>query len=192
MNNPFFLSIIFLTSSFYTTACSNESLNETIKIARITTEIIEDVKNTSEIPSKNTMVSAKVIKILDGDTMEVLLNKTPIKIRLEHIDCPEKRGSQPFGNTAKQALSDLCFNKEINFDFNSKSDKYGRKIAVIYLKNGLNINKEMIKLGMAWHFKKYSKDQTYAQLEKEARSKKIGLWKDPNPTPPWEWRKSKK
>jgi len=57
----------------------------------------------------NKTFKAKVIRIMDGDTMEVLCQKTPIKIRLAHIDCPEKRGSQPFGNNAKIALSDLCF-----------------------------------------------------------------------------------
>jgi len=53
------------------------------------------------------------------------------------------------------------------------------------------INQEMVKRGMAWHFKKYSSDPLYAQLEIRARANKIGLWKLPHPVPPWEWRKSK-
>jgi endonuclease YncB( thermonuclease family) len=42
---------------------------------------------------------------------------------------------------------------------------------------------------LAWHFIKYSSNQEYAALEKTARAMKVGLWKDPNPTPPWNWRK---
>lgn len=192
MNKYFFLSISFLIFSILNIACSNENINDVLKITKYGTEIIELTKNKSVNSSNSSMVTAKVIKISDGDTMEVLWNKTPIKIRLEHIDCPEKRGGQAFGNTAKQVLSDLCFNKEVKFNIHSKSDRYGREIAVIHTLDGLNINKEMVRLGMAWHFKKYSNDKSYDKLEKEARAKKIGLWKDPNPVPPWEWRSSKK
>lgn len=130
--------------------------------------------------------TAKVIRIVDGDTIEVLFHELPIMIRLAHIDCPEKK--QAFGNKAKQALSDFCFGQEIEFDFIEK-DRNGRYICVIYNSEGVNLNQEMIRLGMAWHFKKYSKDQSYAELENEARKNKVGLWQEPNPIPPWGWRK---
>ncbi len=132
--------------------------------------------------------SAKVIRIIDGDTLEVLYGELPVMIRLAHIDCPEKRGKQPFGNKAKQALSNLCFGQNVEIKYDSK-DRNGRYICVIFNEDGLNVNKEMIRLGLAWHYKKYSSNQEYAELEKEARNSKIGLWSDPNPVPPWEWRK---
>ena len=139
---------------------------------------------------KKTTFSAKVIRIMDGDTMEVLYQNTPIKIRLAHIDCPEKRGSQPFGNNAKIALSNLCFGQQVKV-YGEKYDRYKRLIAVVANQNKQIVNQEMIKQGMAWHFKKYSSNPLYAQLEISARKRKIGLWSDAHPVAPWEWRKPK-
>lgn len=133
--------------------------------------------------------TAKVIRIIDGDTMEVLYEETPIKIRLAHIDCPEKRGKQPFGNNAKIALSDLCFGQRVTV-LGESYDRYKRLLALIINEAKQNVNQELVKQGMAWHFKRYSTDQTYHQLEMEARKNKIGLWQDQNPTAPWNWRKA--
>ncbi|WP_443945122.1 thermonuclease family protein [Pedobacter sp. AW1-32] len=134
---------------------------------------------------------AKVIRILDGDTMEVLYENKPVKIRLAHIDCPEKRRKQPFSQAAKQTLADLCFGENVTVEA-QKYDRYSRLIAVVINARKQVINQEMIRQGMAWHFKKYSSDSLYAQLEIEARKMKIGLWQDPNPVAPWEWRQRKK
>lgn len=139
---------------------------------------------------KNQTFIAKVIRIMDGDTMEVLYKKRPVKIRLAHIDCPEKRSTQPFNNQAKKALSDLCFGQQV-IVYSKNEDRYGRLIAVIINNRKQVVNKEMIKQGMAWHFKRFSSDRLYAQLEIEARKNRVGLWKDPNPIAPWDWRKSK-
>ncbi|WP_316755595.1 thermonuclease family protein [Pedobacter aquatilis] len=135
----------------------------------------------------NLVFSAGVIRILDGDTMEVLYQDHPIKIRLAHIDCPEKRGHQPFGIKAKQALSDLCFGQMVTVQ-GQKYDRYKRLIAVVINNKEQVLNQEMIKLGMAWHFKKYSNDPLYAQLEITARKNKVGLWQDSTAVAPWEWR----
>lgn len=134
--------------------------------------------------------TAKVIRILDGDTMEVLYQNSPIKIRLAHIDCPEKRYQQPFGAQAKKALSDLCFGQQVTVRV-QKSDRYKRLIAIVINYHRQIVNQEMVRQGMAWHFKKYSSDPVYAEIEIEARKHKVGLWRDPNPVPPWEWRKHK-
>lgn len=139
---------------------------------------------------KNKTFSAKVIRIIDGDTMEILYQKSPIKIRLAHIDCPEKRNHQPFGTQAKKALSDLCFGQQVTVK-SQKPDRYGRLVAVVINAKKQIVNQEMIKLGMAWHFTKYSDDETYANLEVKARKQKVGLWQELNPTPPWNWRKAK-
>ena len=133
-------------------------------------------------------LKAKIIRILDGDTAEILYGQLPIKLRLEHIDCPEKRGKQPFGNRAKIALSDLCFGQMVSVSSDGKFDRNGRLIGVIFNKDSLNVNKEMVRLGMAWHFKKYSDDMSYDHLEREARAAKVGLWSDPNPIAPWDYR----
>jgi len=135
--------------------------------------------------------SAKVIGISDGDTMEILYKKNPIKIRLAHIDSPEKRETQPFGNQAKIALSNLCFGRMVTVQA-EKYDRYKRLIAVVINDKNQNINKQMLKLGMAWHYKKYSKDSDYAKLENEARKNRVGLWQDNAPIAPWLWRENKK
>lgn len=146
------------------------------------------VVRVSQSTTKKKSLKAKVIRIVDGDTLEILLDKEPMKIRLAHIDCPEKRGKQPYGNAAKQALSDLCFGQIVKAEWSSK-DRYGRYIAVIYNKSGQNVNQEMVRLGMAWHYKQYSTDPIYSELEAKARKNKIGLWQDPNPVAPWDWRR---
>ncbi|MGM9474865.1 thermonuclease family protein [Pedobacter sp. GSP4] len=139
---------------------------------------------------KNHTFTAKVIRVMDGDTMEILYQNVPTKLRLAHIDCPEKRGHQPFGNNAKIALSDLCFGQLVTI-YVEKYDRYRRLIAVVVNNKKQVVNQEMVKRGMAWHFKKYSTDPLYAGLELKARKNKIGLWQDAAPTPPWLWRKSK-
>jgi len=133
--------------------------------------------------------TAKVTRIIDGDTLEVLYGELPVVIRLQHIDCPEKRRKQPFGKKSKQTLSNLCFGQNVTIKFSGEKDRNGRYICLIFNEKGLNVNQEMIRRGMAWHYKKYSSEIEYDQLEKEARKNKIGLWADPNPIPPWEWRK---
>ena len=134
--------------------------------------------------------TARVIRILDGDTMEVLYQEHPIKIRLAHIDCPENRYSQPFGKKAKQALFSLCFGQMVMVQ-GQKYDRYKRLISVVINDKKKVINQEMVKLGMAWHFKKYSSDTLYAQLEITARTNKVGLWRDADAVAPWDWRKTK-
>ena len=111
-------------------------------------------------------------------------NKT-YKIRLNGIDCPEK--NQAFGTKAKQFTSDLCFSKNVTTKITDK-DKYGRYIGDITLPNGTSVNQEIVKNGYAWHYKQYSNDQILADLENSAKKMKIGLWSDPQPIPPWEFR----
>lgn len=139
-------------------------------------------------PIKN--YTYKVIEIKDGDTFVVLYNNTKLVIRLAHIDCPEKK--QPFYVKAKQFAAQLCFGKKVTLIHNNNYDRNKRLIAeVVIAENNLNINKALVKNGLAWHFKKYSSSIEYATLETEARNKKIGLWSTPNAIDPWNWRKNK-
>ena len=135
-------------------------------------------------------LKVKVIGVKDGDTVEVLYYQLPIVIRLEHIDAPEKK--QPFGTVSKQKLSDLCFGKTVTILSRGKKGNYdsrGRMIAEILVDNKLNVNKEMLKSGLAWHYKKYSSSTEYAQLENAAKKSKTGLWRDKNPIAPWNFRR---
>jgi endonuclease YncB( thermonuclease family) len=134
----------------------------------------------------------KVIAIKDGDTIEVLFENNPITIRFAHVDCPEIKKSQPFGQAAKRFTSQICFGQIVTVENEGKFDRYKRLIAVIINDKNVNINKELVKAGLAWHFLKYSTDTSYDELELLARQSKIGLWADENPIPPWDWRKPKR
>jgi endonuclease YncB( thermonuclease family) len=140
-------------------------------------------------------ISGRVVGVSDGDTVTVLdAHKRTHKIRLLGIDSPEK--SQAFGERAKQSLSDLVFNKQVTVE-GSKQDRYGRELGKIML-DGQDINLEQIRRGMAWHYKQYARDQlpedrlSYAEAESTARQKRLGLWQDSQPVPPWSYRRAAK
>jgi endonuclease YncB( thermonuclease family) len=142
-------------------------------------------------PVQAVTLLGKVVTVTDGDTVKVLdASKTQLTVRLAGIDAPEKK--MPFGQKAKEALSDLVFNKTVEVE-TEKVDRYGRSVGKI-LVNGRDANLAMVNAGMAWHYKKYEKEQSlsdrllYANAEQEARTRKVGLWHDPTPVPPWEWR----
>jgi endonuclease YncB( thermonuclease family) len=130
------------------------------------------------------------VGVLDGDTIEVLHNGKAQRIRLHGIDCPEK--GQPYGNNAKQATSALVFALEVTLQIYGK-DKYGRILADVLLADGTNVNHTLVKDGWCWWYRKYAPDDVMlAALEAAAGSAQKGLWADPNPTPPWEFRKSQR
>lgn len=129
----------------------------------------------------------QVVGVIDGDTIEVLHNQRPKRVRLYGIDCPEKR--QAFGQRAKQATSALVFGKDVTLQTRSK-DKYGRPVADVLLPDGTNVNQTLIKEGWCWWYRKYAPaDKELARLEGEARDTNRGLWAAPHPVPPWDWRK---
>ncbi len=131
--------------------------------------------------------SGSVVSVLDGDTIDVLHTGKAERIRLHGIDCPEKK--QAYGQKAKHAASALVFGKEVTLHTFGK-DKYGRTIGDVLLPDGTNVNQELVKEGWCWWYRKYAPGDTMLErLESEAREAKKGLWVEPNPVPPWEWRK---
>lgn len=142
--------------------------------------------NIAEAPD----VNGKVVSIADGDTFTMLTTSNKqVKVRLYGIDCPER--AQNFGTVARQELSALVFGQLVRIDKKDK-DQYGRTIAVVFNNKGLNVNEEMLRRGLAWHYKEYDQNPAWADLVYEAQRKKAGLWKQMNPTPPWLWRKDKR
>ena len=131
--------------------------------------------------------TGKVVSVADGDTITVLYGKKEYKIRFQHIDCPES--SQAFGTKAKQVLSNKVFGKTVTVRWTEK-DRYERILGDIHIGQRW-INAEMVNEGMAWHYKFFSKDATVAAAEVKARAAKLGIWSQPNPVPPWDFRKGK-
>jgi len=131
-----------------------------------------------------------VVGVTDGDTITVLKSDNEqIKIRLAEIDCPEN--GQDFSRVAKRFVSDLCFGKEIEVK-PTGIDKYGRTVAHIVLPDGTDLSEELLKAGLAWHYKKYSTNRHLGDFEIEARRKKLGVWSMANPTAPWDFRHGQK
>lgn len=130
-------------------------------------------------PSYAETWTAKVIGIKDGDTIAVLHEGKEETIRLNGIDCPEKK--QAYGNRAKEVTSELVFKKIVNIEPLTK-DRYGRTVANVFTEDGKNVNHEIVKQGYAWWYRKYApKDIELAELEEEAKKAKRGLWQDENP-----------
>ena len=134
--------------------------------------------------------SGLVVSVLDGDTLEVLNGHHAERIRLSGIDCPEK--GQAYGNNAKQAASALVFGRDVTLQTHGQ-DKYNRTLADVLLPDGTNLNQELVKQGWCWWYRKYAPGDTVLEgLETEAREGRKGLWADPQPVPPWDYRRSRR
>lgn len=137
-------------------------------------------------------LTGRVVGISDGDTITVLdASLRQHKVRLQGIDAPESR--QAFGNVAKRGLSDLVAGQQVEVRF-EKEDRFGRLLGVVYA-GGQDVNLAMVSRGLAWHYTFYQRDQLildrqrYALAQQHARQAGIGLWRDAQPTPPWDFRR---
>jgi endonuclease YncB( thermonuclease family) len=142
----------------------------------------------SFLASAETIYQGTVVRIVDGDTLVLLVDQQQLKIRLADIDTPERK--QPFGTKAKQALSDLAFGKQARV-VEVTVDRYGRIVGRVYV-DGIDVNRELVAQGYAWVYRKYSNDAELLRLEVEAKQMGLGLWADPDPIPPWEWRRGRR
>ena len=146
-------------------------------------------------------LTGRVVGVTDGDTITVLdANRQQHKIRLGGIDAPEK--AQPFGQRSKENLSRLVFNKEVQVDW-TKRDRYQRIVGKVWVQPSdcptcpmtLDAGHAQITVGLAWWYRKYANEQPsqdrgqYEFSEQEAKARRVGLWSEPDPVPPWEWRR---
>lgn len=129
--------------------------------------------------------TANVLAVLDGDTVLVKRTGEPVKIRLADIDAPEK--TQVFGETSRRSLADMVLGKQVNIH-SQAVDQYGRLVAHLSI-NGLDVNTEQIRRGMAWEYSHFHSNRALIALQEKAKNAPLGLWAQNNPTPPWEWRK---
>ncbi len=143
------------------------------------------------LPARNLSTqpfAARVVSVADGDTLTVLYNRQQIRIRLYGIDCPEP--GQPFHRRATQRTGELVHGRTVTVRPES-GDRYGRLVAWILLPGGRSLNEILVAEGLAWHYRRYApREKRLARLEEEARDARRGLWQDPRPVPPWEWRRA--
>ena len=138
--------------------------------------------------------TGKVVSVSDGDTLRVLVDNQQIKIRLGGIDAPES--DQPFGQASKRYLADAVAGQIVVVEF-EKKDRYGRVIGKVLL-DGADMNLRQVKAGYAWWYEYYKRDQSeadqraYSAAERQARNSGIGLWSEPAPINPYDWRQGKR
>lgn len=134
--------------------------------------------------------SAKVVAVVDGDTVRIQLSDTKATVVLYGIDCPEL--GQDFGEEAKKFTDEKCFGKVVTIELMGK-DKMGRLLGVITLPDGTNLNQNLVLKGLAWWSDKYApKDEVLKRYHSAAKTSHRGLWSASNPIPPWIFRNGDK
>ena len=141
-------------------------------------------------PPQVEALSGKAIRVIDGDTLELLVQRQPVRVRLNHIDAPEQ--GQPFGDQARRQLAGLCAGVFATVSTQGQ-DRYGRTIGEVNCA-GRHANEYMVAQGWAWVYRHYAPaNSPLLGLEMVARELRLGLWSDPQPpVPPWDWRRQQR
>ncbi|MEE4438730.1 thermonuclease family protein [Escherichia coli] len=157
----------------------------------------EEVRKTATAAdvSQSPELIGKVVRVLDGDTFELLVDQQPVRIRVTGIDAPEK--DQPFGQRSRQSLAGMVDGNPVAVRVKGK-DRFGRTLGAVYAKIcapsapclAVYVNAEQVKTGMAWAYRFHGQavDPAMLKLETQARSERVGLWSAPNAVEPWKWR----
>lgn len=145
----------------------------------------------ANVDDETNLIEGRVIIVYDGDHLALQTKDKKIySIRIQGIDAPEDQ--QEFGKKSRKKLSDLVIDKEVKVIVHKK-DLYDRYVGSVYV-NGQDVGLKQIENGMAWHFKRFSSEQSadsrirYTKAEIKARGDKVGLWNEKAPMPPWEFR----
>lgn len=125
--------------------------------------------------------------VYDGDTVQISQNANIFKLRLSDIDAPER--NQPYGLKARRALIKLCQGEHVAVNVEiTGTDQYARQLGKLHC-NGTDASLYLVRNGFAWHAGRYARDPVLKLAAEDARSQQLGLWQDPDPIPPWRWRK---
>ena len=131
----------------------------------------------------------RVVGVHDGDTVTCLDDtNAQQKVRLAEIDAPEL--GQDFGKVSRDSLAEMVFGKTVQVTDDGK-DRYGRWVGHLNV-NGTDVNRQMIATGNAWHYTDYSNDLSLEALQQQAQQRRLGLWSQDAPTPPWDYRQTGK
>ena len=141
----------------------------------------------------STALFCLIIAISDGDTLTARCGQPgqyeQVKVRIAAIDAPEKK--QPWGNRSRQSLAELCHQRQAKITQHS-IDRYKRWVADVQCQ-GQDVAAHQVNSGMAWVFDRYAKEHGWLyRYQDAAKEAKLGLWADPSPVAPWEWRKSRR
>ncbi|MFK8015469.1 MAG: thermonuclease family protein [Gammaproteobacteria bacterium] len=127
-----------------------------------------------------------LVKVRDGDSLVVRMNGQPLEVRLHGIDAPER--GQPYGDASRKGLVNLVNDKTLLMERRTV-DRYDRHVALITVAGSTtSVNQQMLERGHAWHYVRYDQNPAWARSHSAAKSAKKGLWSNPKPIAPWEWR----
>ncbi|WP_085446025.1 thermonuclease family protein [Escherichia coli] len=130
-------------------------------------------------------INGRVIRVIDGDTIEIMVAREPVRVRLANIDAPERK--QNYGRWSTGIMKSLVAGKAVTVTYTHR-DRYGRILGQVYGPDGMNINQFMVRAGAARVYEQYNTDPVLPVLQDEARQQKRGLWSHGEPVPPWIWR----
>jgi micrococcal nuclease len=133
--------------------------------------------------------SGRVVKVLDGDTVDVLWRTRPVRVRLAGVDAPES--GQPYGAKAREFVKRATRGRTVTV-VGAANDRFERRLGEVLVSGGESLNRALLAHGLAWHFVRYSDDEQLAALERDARTAGLGLWADAAPEAPWEYRADKR
>jgi micrococcal nuclease len=144
----------------------------------------------SSVPVFGAVEYGNVLRVIDGDSLILTIGFDNERIRLYGIDAPEIL--QEFGIEATDVARELVAVRSVAFE-RMGSDRYRRSLAIVRLPNGRSLNAEMVRQGYAWWSRRHAPDDLeLAEAEREARAHRRGLWRQPEPIPPWVWRAEKR
>ena len=144
-------------------------------------------------------LTGRIVQVSDGDTINILVDRTTRRVRLASIDAPETahgstRPGQPFGEASRKSLAEMVAGKTLTL-ICFETDRYGRDVCDIPVAD-TTANLLQVKNGMAWANQqgggKYLRDRSLPELEKKARAARVGIWSEdkPKPVAPWVWRQN--
>ena len=136
-------------------------------------------------PATAQTLTGTVVAVHDGDTISIRTSTSTVRVRLYGIDCPEYQ--QPFSARARQFTSKMVFKREVHVR-SEGTDRYDRLLGRVVV-DGVELNEALVRNGLAWHYEIRVSDRTLADAERHARAAKVGIWSQPDPIPPWRWRR---
>jgi endonuclease YncB( thermonuclease family) len=137
-------------------------------------------------------LTGRVLWVDDGDSLELRDDwGRRFRVRLRGIDAPERR--QPYANVARRNLIELARGRPLTVIYDG-TDKYGRLLAWVFVDEGVSVNLLQVQAGLAWHYALPGRqwtadDDLLARAEHEAQAARRGLWAQPRPLPPWQYRR---
>src|SRR3989344_431503 len=149
--------------------------------------------STPEISYASSTVSIRaktypVVKVVDGDTLDILMDGKAVRLRLIGLDTPEtvdpRKVVQCFGREASAKAKDLLTGTSVSLEMDTSQgtlDKYGRTLAYVFLPNSTNFNEYMIAEGYGHEYTynlPYKYQEAFKAAETKAREEKKGLWAD--------------